>query len=263
MIDEAQHPKDALQDALDRRLAPEELAEIEAHLASCLICHRELEALRWTKAQVASAKILEAPAKLENRLRRALDEEDARSESASLPRQRLRRLAPWLAAAALLAAIWIGGRFWTSSIPESVADVYRAHASGRLPLEVSSTDVGELERYFAGSGLPFPTRVFDLGMMGFSLEGGGVVPVAGRDGALIAYRAGDGRALLCRMYEGSVADLPEPIDRRLNEGITFHVYREADVTLVFWQEGPVVCVLAAEGDPEAALELAFAKAVKA
>ncbi len=180
-----------------------------------------------------------------------------------MSRARLRRLVPWLAAAAaLVAAVWMGGRFRTSSVPDSVADVYRAYASNALSLEVASNDPIELERYFLGRGLPFPTRVFDLGMMGFPLEGGGVRPVGGRDGLLIAYRGADGRVLLCQMYEGSVADLPEPIDRRTNDGITFHLYRDGDVTLVFWQEGAVVCVLAAEGDPETAIQLAFAKAVR-
>lgn len=262
MGDEAQHPTDALQDALDHRLAPRELAELEAHVGSCPRCRRELDALRWTKAQAASARSLEAPAELETRLRRALDEEDgagARSRS----RPRFRRWVPWLAAAAaLVAAVWMGGRFRTASVPSSVADIYRAYASDALSLDVATTDPAELERYLSGRGLPFTTRVFDLGMMGFQLERGGVLPVGGRDGVLIAYRAADGRVLLCRMYQGSVADLPDPVARRTNDGITFHLYRDGEVTLVFWQEGAVICVLAAEGDPEAALQLAFAKAVK-
>jgi hypothetical protein len=119
----------------------------------------------------------------------------------------------------------------------------------------------EIERHLARA-LPFPTRVFDLGMMGFFLEGGRVREVAGREGALIAYRAADGRVLLCQMYEGSVSDLPAPVERRTNEDITFQIYRDGEVNLIFWQEGGVVCVLAADGDLEAALQLAFAKAVK-
>jgi hypothetical protein len=40
------------------------------------------------------------------------------------------------------------------------------------------------------------------------------------------------------------------------------MYREGDVTVVFWQEGSVVCVLAANGDAGAAIKLAYAKAVR-
>ena len=45
-------------------------------------------------------------------------------------------------------------------------------------------------------------------------------------------------------------------------GIRFRIYRSGGVTLVFWQEGSVVCVLAADGDPEQAIQRAYAKAVK-
>lgn len=68
--------------------------------------------------------------------------------------------------------------------------------------------------------------------------------MADREGALIAYRAADGRVLLCQMYEGSVSDLPAPVERRTKEGITFQIYRDGEVNLIFWQEGAVVCVLA-------------------
>lgn len=64
------------------------------------------------------------------------------------------------------------------------------------------------------------------------------------------------------MFRGRVADLPEPIYRRSNDGIVFHLYRDKEVSLAFWQEGGVVCVLAGEGDPETVLQLAIAKAVK-
>ena len=51
-----------------------------------------------------------------------------------------------------------------------------------------------------------------------------------------------------------------PVDRRTHKGIEFTVYRHGDVIMVFWDEGPVTCVLAAIMDPEALLQLAFAKA---
>jgi hypothetical protein len=35
-----------------------------------------------------------------------------------------------------------------------------------------------------------------------------------------------------------------------------------NLTLVFWQEGAVTCVLASDIDPEELAQLAFAKAVK-
>jgi len=105
-------------------------------------------------------------------------------------------------------------------------------------------------------------RVFDLGMMEYRLQGASVRSVSGRPGALVLSRGPEGRSLLCRMYEGSLAELPEPLERRTNEGITFHLYRDGDLTVVFWQEGAVVCVLVGDGDPETVVNLAYAKAVK-
>jgi hypothetical protein len=43
---------------------------------------------------------------------------------------------------------------------------------------------------------------------------------------------------------------------------SFLIYRRGALTLVFWQEGDVICVLASDIAPEAAVALAFAKAVK-
>jgi len=263
MADDAQHPRHALQDALDQRLDSAQLHELEAHLAGCDHCRRELESLRWTKACARSAPSFEHPPDLEARLRRALDEEDRGRGGAAAPRSPVRSFWPWLtAAAALAAAIWMGGRFWTSSIPEAFAKEFRALRTNALPLEIESEDPGELEAYFSRSGLPFPMRVFDLGMMAYHLEGATVRPVKGDPGALVAYRGPEGRSLLCRMYLGRLNDLSEPMDRRTNDGIAFHIYRDSDLTLVFWEEGAVVCVLVGDGDPEAVVQLAFAKAVR-
>ncbi len=261
MAHEERHPREELQDALDRRLDPARLAEVESHLAGCEPCRRELEALRWTKERTRSAIALELPTDLEARLSRALDEED-RASGTRAPRSRLRAIAPFLAAAAAVAAIWVFGHFWTGAIPAAIAGELRDYRSGALPLEIRSAEVAALEAYFAEKRLPFPMKVYDLAMMAYPLEGAAVRPVGGSAGALVAYRGPDGRILLCRMYEGRFAGLPAPSERRTNDGITFQVYRDSELTLVFWEEGAVMCVLAGEGDPEAVLGLAFAKAVR-
>jgi hypothetical protein len=49
---------------------------------------------------------------------------------------------------------------------------------------------------------------------------------------------------------------------RENNGIRFHVYRKDGLTLVFWQEGTVMCVLASDAPGEEVIQLAFAKAVR-
>lgn len=51
--------------------------------------------------------------------------------------------------------------------------------------------------------------------------------------------------------------------RREHDGIPFQIYEAGELTLVFWQEGEVVCVLVGDGPPEAVIALALAKAMKA
>ena len=98
--------------------------------------------------------------------------------------------------------------------------------------------------------------------MEYQLAGGGVHRRNGRVSALFAYESAKGDRLVCQMYQGTTSDLPGTGDVREHDGITFLVYRLRSLTLAFWQEGPVVCVLVAEGDPEQAIALARAKAIK-
>ncbi len=271
MADAPHHPVDALQDAIDGRLDADQRAALDAHLAACSRCRREYEALRWTKTQLAgAARAIEVPAGLEARLRSVLDAEDRsqqeRSVSASAGDATKRRSHVWVrwvaAAAAIVAVVWVGSRLRQPPPPADAAASFRAFASSDLALDVESGDVRALESWLRASGLPFSARVFDFGMMDYRLAGGGLHRVAGQTSALFAYRASGDRALVCQMYEGRIDALPPPTDRRTNDGIEFLVYREGELTVVFWQEGPVVCVLAANGDPEAAIRLAFAKAVR-
>ena len=271
-MSEPLHPTDALQDALDGRLDAEALAALDEHLATCAQCRRELDALRWTKAQLAASRtVLDVPDDVTARLRRALDDEDRGTRSRGSSPASVDRQAPrvwrWIAgaaaAAAIIAVIWIGGRRIVGETPPAeAAAAFRGFVSGEIPLSIETPDPKSLEIQLNAAGLGFQSRVFDFGMMNYRLTGGGVHRLAGRRSAAFVYRGPDSRALVCQMYEGSVRDLPSPAQRRTNEGIEFSVYREGDLTIVFWQEGPIVCVLVADGDPEAAVKLAFAKAVK-
>jgi hypothetical protein len=148
-------------------------------------------------------------------------------------------------------------------LPAAVARDFAAYRDGTLRLTLQTSDRLAIERLFVAGGLGYATRVFDLGMMQYQLVGGRVHRRRGSPSALFVYRGPDGRDLVCQMYEGRLADLPRSDDVREHDGITFHVHRVATLTLVFWQEGTVVCVLASDADAEAVIQLAFAKAVKA
>jgi anti-sigma factor RsiW len=125
------------------------------------------------------------------------------------------------------------------------------------------TDNAErLHGFFAEAGLGFDPRVLDLAMMGYHLVGGSIEVINGHRIALFAYRTDADRVVLCAMYLGNAAANAGGEVRR-HAGIDFYVYRVEGKTVVLWQEGAVTCALVADGDPEAVVSLAFAKAMRA
>lgn len=255
------HPKDELQDLLEDRLDPAGRAAVEAHLVGCAACRRELDAARFARRAVqASLAPPEVPPALPGRIRAALDEVDR--AAAPHPGRRWTRPVVWLplaaAAAAGLMLLWPRA---PGDLPGGAARDFARYRAA-VALDLSTPDPATLEAFFRTRGIEFAVRVFDFGMMGYRLAGGTVHDVAGRRSALFAYTGADGRSLVCQMYEGTLTELPSGAEAREHDGIRFLVYRREGLTLVFWEEGPVVCVLVSDGDPEVAVQLAYAKAVK-
>jgi len=148
-------------------------------------------------------------------------------------------------------------------LPAAVAQDYRRYKAGKLPLLLQTEDVRETEKFFSEEGITFQTRVFDLGMMNYRLVGGRVHQLINRRSALFVYRGEGNKILVCQMYPGHVTELlPAGVVRRENKGIEFYIYRINGLTVVFWQEGAVTCVLSSDINPEEVVQLAFAKAVK-
>lgn len=265
MSDTASHFGATLQDFLDGRLDAARQAEVLAHLEGCPQCRGELEALRWVR-DVALKQLPseEVPAALAARVASALHAADARTGRAT--RTVSRRWGRWAGAGALLAAAAVALLLLsprTGDLADAVARDYAAYSTGRLALGLRSSDGAAVESLFARGGIAFRTSVFDLGMMQYRLVGGRVHRLRGRPSALFVYRGPEGRVLMCQMFEGLLADLPRTDDVREHNGVTFRVYRAGALTLVFWQEGGVVCVLASDAESEAVIQLAYAKAVKA
>ncbi len=272
-MSEPLHPHQALHEAADGRLDAAARAALDVHLVDCAACRAELDAIRWTKGQVAAAREdTGVPAGFESWLQGALasepEEESAGDTSppAGAEGRSMVSRRRWAAiaglAALILLAIWALPRRGSTDLPALVAADYRAVRAGTLPLGIRSSDVAEIERWFRGEGLRFETRVFDLGMMRYAATGGRVHAIGSQPSALFVYRGPDGEALVCQMYEGRTADLPAPWRRASRNGIDFLVFQRDGLTLVFWQEGALVCVLTGQGDPQAVIDLAFAKAMK-
>jgi anti-sigma factor RsiW len=264
MTDRAKHLGSALQDFLDGRLDAARHAEVQAHLEACPQCRGELEALRWVR-DVALKQLPgeELPLALADRVATALDAVDRQARPATSPMFG-RPWQRWAAAGALVTAALVLLLSWPprADLADAVAHDFTAYSSGALELDLASSDGEAVESLFAAGGIEFRTRVFDLGMMQYQLVGGRIHRLHTRPSALFAYRGPEGRNLVCQMYEGQLAELPPPDEVREHDGITFQVYRAGRLTLVFWQEGAVVCVLASDAEFEAVIQLAYAKAVK-
>jgi anti-sigma factor RsiW len=267
MTDAANHLGLTLQDFLDDRLDAARQAEVRAHLQGCPQCRRQLEALQWVRDTALKRLPAEAvPPALAGRVASALDEADRRDRAAARasvgPQWRKwagAGVAALLAAAAVVLLVLSRSR---TDLPETVARDFAEYSSGGLALDLRSSDATAVESLFAARGIDFRTRVFDLGMMQYRLVGGRIHRVGNRPSALFAYRGPQGRDLVCQMYEGRLDALPRPDTVRNQDGIRFQVYRVGKLTLVFWQEGAVVCVLASDAEFESVIQLAFAKAVK-
>jgi len=254
------HPLgEEIQDFADGRLPPARREDLEAHLATCPQCARELERLRWVKEGTARLPMHEPPPDLPARVAQALDGEDRRGSHRSPMRRYLLPAAGILAAAAAVVILVSRG---PRDLPSAVGRDFAAYRKAALSLDTTSGDGPALERYFARRGLAFRTRVFDLGMMGYGLVGARVHRLDDRPTALFAYRGVDDRTLMCQMFEGSLDELPQGGEPREHNGIEFRIFKEDGLTLVFWMEGSVVCVLVSDVPGEDVVQLAYAKAVK-
>jgi hypothetical protein len=281
MTEPTPHPGDEIQELLDGRLDPAREAAVRSHLAECDVCREHWQRLAWLKQRLrAMADSATVPSDLDVAIRGALDRErpglsadtapdldQASTGSATPPSPLSVRRRAWrssLALAAGLAALLVvtigAGRWWwfRPPTPVEIATDYVALAEGSLRIDAATTDPRALERYFTAQG-GVPNRVYDLDMMRYTLAGGRVQPHRGQPGTLAVYRGARGERVICEMYYAAPPSGP-PVDRRTHNGIEFTVYRHGDVIMIFWDEGPVTCVLAAIMNPEALLQLAFAKA---
>ncbi len=259
----AGHPVERLVDLVDGRLSGVEASELRQHLAECAACRVELD---WISSGRTAAQVARhtdtAPVDMRARLATALDDLDAAHESPQPAR--ISRRAAWagLAAAAALVLVVIGP--WRSGTADAVDRAraeYQAVRGRAAALTLRTGDAAALERYFNEAADGPRIRVIDLGMMGWSLQGGVQRPSGNGPVALSAYRSSSGADLICQMYRGRLADLPRGDAVRHENGFEFRVYTRDGVTLVFWREGDLICVLAAELPAADVVALAIAKAM--
>lgn len=253
-----EHPADDLHRLLDGQLDAARVAEVETHVAGCPMCQRELEAIRSVKAVLRRhVPMVPVPDAVTARVRAAID--GTVPSRRRFPMRVRVATAAVLALAAVLVLAIVRPGFRSPDVVHTVAADYSAFRSGTMALQRQTADAPELEQFFRERQVPFPTPVFEFGAMQYSLAGG-TVRENGAVRAMFAYEGPDGDRMICEMYEGVTGDLPAGADVREYGGKQFHIYRIEDLTLVFWQDGAVVCVLVMDGDPEQAVFFARVKA---
>src|SRR5262249_5631585 len=257
MSDVSKHFEMEIGDLLDDRLSAVERRRVESHLVDCERCRAIRDALDRVRKAVRALPPAPASDALEREIVEGL-------RGASLRTEALRRagVAALLAAAAILAVVVLLASH-REDLPTAAANDFEQYTRGALSLELATSDPQLLEGYFLHRAVGFPTRVFDLSMMGDRLVGGRVHSIRGERSAFFVYHGPGNTTVVCEMFRGDTTRLPAAASRREHGGITFALYRRKGSTQVFWQEGEVACVLVSDLPPEETLALAFAKAMKA
>lgn len=137
--------------------------------------------------------------------------------------------------AIVLAAVLVLALWREVDIPALVAAHYVDLMAGALPVQVESSDAGDLAPALAQRGLAFTPRIASLEPE-FTLLGGGTHSLSDRPAAFWYYRNPRSDMVLAEAFTASLADLGRPAEVRDEPPLRLHVFRKTTQTIVFWQE---------------------------
>jgi hypothetical protein len=143
-------------------------------------------------------------------------------------------------------------------IPALVAEDYMDVAGGLIVAE-PHRGPAELSSAVSSTGVG-PLPVPNLEREGYALAGGRRHELDGRVGLLAVYHNNLQDLLVYEVWEGSTEDLPDTRDIRDTSDHQFLVHQKSTMTLVFWQDGPLVRVVASSLPTEQVVALATAAA---
>jgi mycothiol system anti-sigma-R factor len=181
----------ALHGYLDGELDAARSAEFERHLENCRECEKALQTEESLRSELQRSGLYEqAPVSLRKRIRADLDKATATPVAQRIPVWR------WVAvAASILVVAGISWYAWprpsvtSSSVPFTAAEMIDAHIRSLQPghlTDVASTDQHTVKPWFAGK-LDFAPPVKDFSAEGFSLIGGRLDALGGRNVAVLVY----------------------------------------------------------------------------
>jgi hypothetical protein len=150
-----------------------------------------------------------------------------------------------IAGLGLIAVVGLVLSFWRDpGLPAHVAEGYMRVAGGLVPPTADGPDPIPVARVLSSAG-PGPVRVPDLSAAGFTLTGGAVVTLGDQPAAVAIYQDARRDLLVWHALPGTLDALPPSADVRDAGGRRFVVHYKATLTLVFWQEGPMLAVVTA------------------
>jgi anti-sigma factor (TIGR02949 family) len=227
--------REALNAYIDGELLPERGESVRDHLASCVDCKREYDALMAVSASIKESLVqYAAPAQLEDRIRKAVAADDFGGDRS--PRRITRRW-PQLAAAGILIALASSGLTYAiasrSSGTTTVADqVVASHIRSLMPghlTDVASSNLHNVKPWFAGR-IDISPVVPSLDTAGFPLVGGRLDYVDGRPVAALVYMR---RQHVINVYSWPTA-APSTTARRLADSHGYHVINWRNAGAELW-----------------------------
>ena len=143
--------------------------------------------------------------------------------------------------------------------PSAVVGDWSRFASGRLHLDMRSSNPSAVSGFFVENGLPFRVESPTIALPGYVLVGARVHSIGVRPSALVVHRDARNNIVVCQRFEGRVEELPRP-DRIFVRGARrVQLYRSRRGAAVFWQEGGVVRSLASDVSEKELVRVAFSE----
>ena len=186
-------------------------------------------------------------------------------EDLSSSERALARPGPFVALAVVAAAAIVGLAISLArdpGLPAHVSEHYMRVAGGLVTPTLPATDGVSLSAALAGVA-PGAVRVPAIDGSGWRLDGGVHGELGGRPAATAIYRNAVGEFLVWQAMDGTTGELPPTSDVRDLDGRRFFVHYKATNTLVFWEEGARLVVIAASQPGEHVMAVARAAAAAA